>query len=247
MPGSRTEFRESGDFTGRRLARSRVFSIRLIPDWKVRAVLGSFLFFRLFQTESRDAKRGGQGAQSRRRVSRICDFFGGKAPRGNEQTRSRSFLEIRARPRANARTRVTMPLIYAFVARGPTVLAEHTSHSGNFATVAAEVRPVSSFRLVGERLGATRRATTRLEAFPTRATRSDRRARPENGSRLEGVDASVSRTTATSTRVPRRPPAEDGGGAKRPFASVFFATDSDQISSLSASPARACRRRPCPR
>ena len=33
-----------------------------------------------------------------------------------------------------------MPLIYAFVARGPTVLAEHTSHSGNFATVAAEVR-----------------------------------------------------------------------------------------------------------
>ena len=33
----------------------------------------------------------------------------------------------------------TMPLIYAFVARGPTVLAEHTSHSGNFATVAAEV------------------------------------------------------------------------------------------------------------
>ena len=33
-----------------------------------------------------------------------------------------------------------MPLIYAFVARGTTVLAEHTSHSGNFATVAAEVR-----------------------------------------------------------------------------------------------------------
>jgi|TARA_B110000977_G_scaffold107005_1_gene139356 hypothetical protein len=38
-----------------------------------------------------------------------------------------------------------MPLIYAFVARGPTVLAEHTSHSGNFATIAAEVSacPVS--------------------------------------------------------------------------------------------------------
>ena len=33
-----------------------------------------------------------------------------------------------------------MPLIYAFVARGTTVLAEHTGHSGNFATVAAEVR-----------------------------------------------------------------------------------------------------------
>lgn len=34
-----------------------------------------------------------------------------------------------------------MPLIYAFVARGPTVLAEHTSHSGNFATIAAETLP----------------------------------------------------------------------------------------------------------
>ena len=37
-----------------------------------------------------------------------------------------------------------MPLIYAFVARGTTVLAEHTGHSGNFATVAAEVRRVDS-------------------------------------------------------------------------------------------------------
>jgi hypothetical protein len=36
-----------------------------------------------------------------------------------------------------------MPLIYAFVARGTTVLAEHTGHSGNFATVAAEVRRVT--------------------------------------------------------------------------------------------------------
>lgn len=198
MPGSRTEFRESGDFTGRRLARSRVFSIRLIPDWKVRAVSGSFLFFRLLpHREPRREARRTRRAKSKKGLP-LLRFFRGKAPRGNEQTRSRSFLEIRARPRANARTRVTMPLIYAFVARGPTVLAEHTSHSGNFATVAAEVRPVSSFRLVGERLGATRRATTRLEAFPTRATRSDRRARPENASRLEGVDASVSRTTATS-------------------------------------------------
>lgn len=39
-----------------------------------------------------------------------------------------------------------MPLIYAFVARGPTVLAEHTSHSGNFATIAAEVRARASSR-----------------------------------------------------------------------------------------------------
>ena len=34
-----------------------------------------------------------------------------------------------------------MPIIYGFVARGQTVLAEYTSHTGNFATVAAEVRP----------------------------------------------------------------------------------------------------------
>ena len=32
-----------------------------------------------------------------------------------------------------------MPLIYAFVARGHTVLAEYTSYSGNFATIAAQV------------------------------------------------------------------------------------------------------------
>lgn len=44
------------------------------------------------------------------------------------------------RARRPCSLRVTMPLIYAFVARGPTVLAEHTSHSGNFATIAAEVR-----------------------------------------------------------------------------------------------------------
>ena len=153
LPGSRTSasaFRESGDFTGRRLARSRVFSIRLIPDWKVRAVSGSFLFFRLSKQRAATRSEADKARKVEDGSGRFCDFFGGKAPRGNEQTRSRSFLEIRARPRANARTRVTMPLIYAFVARGPTVLAEHTSHSGNFATVAAEVRPVSSFRLVGE-------------------------------------------------------------------------------------------------
>ena len=32
-----------------------------------------------------------------------------------------------------------MPLIYAFVAREHTVLAEYTSYSGNFATIAAQV------------------------------------------------------------------------------------------------------------
>uniref|UniRef100_A0A7R9TUL6 Uncharacterized protein n=1 Tax=Micromonas pusilla TaxID=38833 RepID=A0A7R9TUL6_MICPS len=34
-----------------------------------------------------------------------------------------------------------MPLIYSFVARGATVLAEYTAHTGNFATVAAETLP----------------------------------------------------------------------------------------------------------
>ena len=46
----------------------------------------------------------------------------------------------RARVRSRQSPTPAMPLIYAFVARGTTVLAEHTSHSGNFATVAAEVR-----------------------------------------------------------------------------------------------------------
>lgn len=33
-----------------------------------------------------------------------------------------------------------MPLIYAFVARRTTVLAEYTSYSGNFSTIAIQVR-----------------------------------------------------------------------------------------------------------
>ena len=63
-----------------------------------------------------------------RRSSIICD----SAPRQKSSGR--------ARVRARQSPTPAMPLIYAFVARGTTVLAEHTSHSGNFATVAAEVR-----------------------------------------------------------------------------------------------------------
>ena len=33
-----------------------------------------------------------------------------------------------------------MPLIYAFVARRQTVLAEFTNYSGNFSTIATQVR-----------------------------------------------------------------------------------------------------------
>lgn len=33
-----------------------------------------------------------------------------------------------------------MPLIYAFVARRTTVLAEYTGYSGNFSTIATQVR-----------------------------------------------------------------------------------------------------------
>ena len=35
----------------------------------------------------------------------------------------------------------TMPLIYAFVARRTTVLAEYTNYSGNFSTIATQVGP----------------------------------------------------------------------------------------------------------
>ena len=34
-----------------------------------------------------------------------------------------------------------MPLIYAFVARRTTVLAEYTNYSGNFSTIATQVGP----------------------------------------------------------------------------------------------------------
>ena len=50
-------------------------------------------------------------------------------------------LDTRVDPQSRPAQLVAMPLIYGFVARGQTVLAEHTLHSGNFATVAAEVRP----------------------------------------------------------------------------------------------------------
>ena len=37
-----------------------------------------------------------------------------------------------------------MPLIYAFVARRTTVLAEYTNYSGNFSTIATQVGPRAS-------------------------------------------------------------------------------------------------------
>jgi len=126
-----------------------------------------------------------------------------------------------------------MPLIYAFVARGPTVLAEHTSHSGNFATVAAEVRLRAN---LPTRWGMTRRDASRDDS-PRGARRAPRGARARDATRFEGVGAILSRTTATPARVPcraARPPRTRG--AKRPTASVFFSA-SDQISSLPASPA----------
>ena len=179
------------------------------------------MFFSCLPTDRRrDASR--TRAKSRRRVSRFCELrFFRREKHHVETNKHAEELPRDQSETARERKRVTMPLIYAFVARGPTVLAEHTSHSGNFATVAAEVRPVhlsdslesDSARRVARRL-ASRRSP--------RARRAPRGALALDAARLEGVDASVSRTTATSARVPRRPPAEDGGGAKRPFASVFF-------------------------
>ena len=68
----------------------------------------------------------------------------------NNQTRNQIIAERlgsaaevgwRARVRREAESDAShAAVVYAFVARGTTVLAEHTSHSGNFATVAAEVR-----------------------------------------------------------------------------------------------------------
>ena len=161
------------------------------------------------------------------------------------ETNKELFPEIRARPRRE-HTRVAMPLIYAFVARGPTVLAEHTSHSGNFATVAAEVRLRAN---LPTRWGVTRgdSATTRLEAFSTRATCPERRAHPRLHA-LRGRERDQFRTAANPARVPCRPPAAEARRAKRPTASAFFSAP-DQISSLPASPApfRRVAPRPPPR
>jgi hypothetical protein len=49
-----------------------------------------------------------------------------------------------------------MPLIYSFVARGTTVLAEYTSYNGNFNTVALEClqnlkNPESKFTVTADR------------------------------------------------------------------------------------------------
>ena len=115
-----------------------------------------------------------------------------------------------------------MPLIYAFVARGPTVLAEHTSHSGNFATVAAEVRLRAN---LPTRWGMTRRDASR-HASPRGARRAQRGARARDATRFEGVGAILSRTTAIPARVPcraARPPRTRGGpnGPPRVFF-IFF-------------------------
>jgi len=59
---------------------------------------------------------------------------------------SRAFLRRTPRRRLHSAPRVTqdrsveMPLIYAFVARRTTVLAEFTNYSGNFSTIAIQVR-----------------------------------------------------------------------------------------------------------
>jgi hypothetical protein len=68
-----------------------------------------------------------------------------------------------------------MPLIYAFVARGPTVLAEHTSHSGNFATVAAEVRHVVRGKKTGRNENFEKTCENACVCFPPPSKRTTSR------------------------------------------------------------------------
>ena len=49
-----------------------------------------------------------------------------------------------------------MPLIYSFVSRGNTVLADFTSYTGNFSTVALQVGRAGPWRAVGCLTGAGR-------------------------------------------------------------------------------------------
>ena len=76
-------------------------------------------------------------------------------------TRQRSIPHSPPRERSLART---MPLIYAFVARRTTVLAEYTNYSGNFSTIATQVGPRAS-RAMGnarERARGSKRARGRV-------------------------------------------------------------------------------------
>lgn len=93
--------------------------------------------------ETRSTRQG--GGKQRAFSRRCCACFSREhCSRGSAPARS-AHLRSRGR-RSHSRVPAAMPLIYAFVARGPTVLAEHTSHSGNFATIAAEVRARASSR-----------------------------------------------------------------------------------------------------
>ena len=96
-----------------------------------------------------------------------------------------------------------MPLIYSFVARGTTVLADYTSYTGNFSVVAIQVRGSHP----RGRRGGDRRARTR--------TRSDQPLiRPRHGLRTacrpwkraarEPTPSSPTRATDTVSARPRR-------------------------------------------
>jgi hypothetical protein len=247
LPGSRTEFRESGDFTGRRLARSRVFSIRLIPDWKVRAVSGSFLFFRLLpHREPRREARRTRRAKSKTGLPLLRFFREKHHVETNKHAPGASSRSERDRARTHARVSRCRSSTRSWPA-GPPCWRSTPATAGT--------SPRSPRRCVPCHLSdSLEKDSARRVARRLASRRSPRARRAPTGARARKTPrASRAWTRAfrgrppLSRKVPRRPPAEDGGGAKRPFASVFFATDSDQISSLSASPARACRRRPCPR
>lgn len=74
-----------------------------------------------------------------------------------------------------------MPLIYAFVARRTTVLAEYTNYSGNFSTIATQVRPRAVTRAVTRA-----RAREGVQACP-RSSRRDSCVRAR--ARIERRDA----------------------------------------------------------
>ena len=241
MPGSRTSasaFRESGDFTGRRLARSRVFSIRLIPDWKVRAVLGSFLFFRLVpKTESRDASEADKARKVEDGSPASAIFSEEKHHvETNKHAPGASSRSERDRARTHARVSRCRSSTRSWPA-GPPCWRSTPATAGT--------SPRSPRRCVPCHLSdSLEKDSARRVARRLASRRSPRARRAPTGARARKTPrASRAWTRAfrgrppLSRKVPRRPPAEDGGGAKRPFASVFFATDSDQISSLSASPA----------
>ena len=158
----RQAFRESGDLTGRKQGRSPLFSIRLIL-LTGKCPVGSFFCF--------STCRGASASVPSRRVSTlersrrpsgggVARFFKSTTWKRNEQAPSSRSERDRA---ANARVSRCRSSTRSWPA-GPPCWRSTPATAATSPRSPRRCVCVPTFRLVGEGLGATRRATTRLEA-----------------------------------------------------------------------------------